>query len=117
VHAVTRAAHPLKQGGDRSGSPDLHHEIDVADVDAELERRRRHEHLELAGLEALLGLVAARRRKAAVVTRNVFRAEPRREARRDAFGHLARVHEDEGRPVLAHELGHALVVDSSHCSW
>ena len=85
------------------------HEIDVADVDAELERRGGDERLELARLEPLLGVEPARGREAAVMARDVVLAEPRAEARRDALGHLARVDEDERGPMLAHELGDALV--------
>src|SRR5262249_27526130 len=43
------------------------------------------------------------------MARDVLRAEPRAEARRDALGHLARVDEYQRRPVLANELADALV--------
>ena len=84
-------------------------EVHVADVDAELERRRRDESPQRSRLQPLLGVQAARLREAAVVARDGLLAEQPRELRRDALGHLARVHEDERRPVLADELADALV--------
>ncbi len=46
---------------------DLADEVHVADVDAELERGRGHERLQLAGLQALLRVEAMLPREAAVV--------------------------------------------------
>ena len=53
---VPRPADALQQRGDRPGGADLTDEIDGTDVDAQLERRRRHERLELALLEPRLGV-------------------------------------------------------------
>ena len=44
---VIGSADPLEERGDRSGRPDLAHQLDRADVDAQLERRRGHERLQL----------------------------------------------------------------------
>ncbi len=60
VGPVARAPHALEQGRDRTGRADLHDQVDVADVDPELERRRRDEDAQRARLEALLGVVPAR---------------------------------------------------------
>ena len=49
------SADPLQCDRDRSRRADLADEIDRADVDAELERRRGDDGLELAGLELLFG--------------------------------------------------------------
>ena len=106
---VARAADALEERRDRARGADLDRQIDVADVDAELERRRRDERPELAGLQPLLGVEAARPREAAVVARDRVLAEQPRELRRDPLGHLARVDEDERRPVLADELRHPRV--------
>src|SRR5260221_8835052 len=76
IDTVTGAPDPLEQRGDRARRADLYDQIDVADVDPELERGRRHENLEIAGLETLLGLVTARRRKAAVVTGHAASSDP-----------------------------------------
>ncbi len=56
---VARAADPLQRDRDRTRRAELHDQIDRADVDAELERRRRHHRAQLAGCRA-----AARRRSA-----------------------------------------------------
>ena len=61
---------------DRARRAELADEIDGADVDAELERRGRDHHLQLAGLEPLLGVEAPRARQAAVVRGDALLAEP-----------------------------------------
>ena len=43
VDRVTGAAHPLQEGSDRAWRPKLANEIDIADIDAELERGGRHQ--------------------------------------------------------------------------
>ncbi|HZW75478.1 MAG TPA: hypothetical protein VFF43_18175 [Caldimonas sp.] len=50
------AAHPLQRGRDVARRLQLHHEIDRAHVDAEFERRGRHQRLELAVLQTVLGV-------------------------------------------------------------
>ena len=64
---VARASHALQHQADGARRPYLADEVDGADVDAELERRRRDAERDLAGLEPLLGVVAALLRQAAVV--------------------------------------------------
>src|SRR6185437_16230752 len=49
------AADALQEGRDRARRTDLADEVDVADVDAELERGGRHQRPEFAPLEPLLG--------------------------------------------------------------
>jgi hypothetical protein len=63
AEAVAGAANALQERGDRGRGADLDHEIDVADIDAEFERTRGDERLQRAGLEALLGIEAARFRQ------------------------------------------------------
>ena len=41
-------ADPLQKRGDRTRRADLAHQVDVADVDAQLQRRRGHDRLQLA---------------------------------------------------------------------
>src|SRR5205814_792126 len=48
---MTGAADALDAGGDRRRRLDLDHEIDVAEIEAELERGRRDDRGELAALE------------------------------------------------------------------
>ena len=55
VHSVTGAPHPLQQPRDAAGGAELADQVHLADVDAQLQRRRGDQDLELAGLEPLLG--------------------------------------------------------------
>ena len=61
----------------------------------ELERGGRHQRAQRAGLEPLLGVEPPLAREAAVVAGDRVLAQQLRELRRDALGHLARVHEHE----------------------
>src|ERR1039457_1216843 len=70
------AASALQEGRDRSRRAELADQFDVADVDAELERCSGDQHLELAGLQTLLGLEPPLLCHAAVVRRDVLLAEP-----------------------------------------
>ena len=67
AHLVARAPGALQEGRDGSRRSELADEVDVADVDAELERRRGKQHLEFAVLQSLLGIQAALLRHAPVV--------------------------------------------------
>ena len=53
---VAGAADALQEAGDRARRAELAHQIDVADVDAEFERGGRHQRLQLAVLQPLLGV-------------------------------------------------------------
>jgi hypothetical protein len=72
---VPGAADALEERRDAVRRPDLADQIDVADVDAELERRGRDERLQLAALQRSS---ASRRvlRQAAVVRADGLLAEP-----------------------------------------
>ena len=73
---MARTADALQERGDRARRADLADEIDVADVDAELERRGRDERAQFAALEALLGVEAKLLGEAAVMRGDRFLAEP-----------------------------------------
>ena len=103
------AADPLQEGRDVAGRAELADEVDVADVDAELERRGGDEEGEGAALEALLGLEPPLAREAPVVGGDLLLAEALGEGAGGAFGEPARVREDEGRAVLAGEGSDAVV--------
>ena len=77
---VAGAADALQEGGDRARRAELADEVDVADVDAELERSRGHQRLQLAGLSRCSASSRCSLREAAVVRGDV---RPRRAARRD----------------------------------
>ena len=78
-HAADRvagAADALQEAGDRARRAELADQVDVADVDAELQRRGGHQHLQLAALQPLLGVEALLLRQAAVVRGDRVFAEP-----------------------------------------
>ena len=86
VDRMAGAADALQEGRDRARRAELADQVDVADVDAELERGGRHQRLELAALEPLLGVEPLLLGEAAVVRGH---AAPRRAAR-EAGGSRAR---------------------------
>ena len=106
---MTRAADALQQGRDRARRTELADQVDIADVDAELQRRRGHEHLELGALEALLGVEAQFAGQAAMVGGDMLLAETFAEMACGAFGHASRVDEDQGRAVRLDQPGEAVV--------
>ena len=128
--AVPGAADPLQPARHRLGRLDLQHEVDGAHVDPELQRARRDQARQLAGLQQLLDLRALLARERAVVcasdlahlgalaglTANPLSAGggpiiipgPLRlgelvQAQRHALGRAAVVDEDDRRAVLAHQ--------------
>ena len=106
---VAGAADALQQRRERARRAEVADEIDVADVDAELERGGRDDHRHRARLEPLLGGEAQLARHAAVVRGDALGAEPLAERVRDALDQPARVDEDDRRAVRAHQRGEAIV--------
>ena len=106
---VARAAGALQEGRDRARRAELADQVDVADVEAELERRGRDQHLQFAALQALLGVEPRFLGEAAVVRRDRVLAEALAEVARGALGHAPRVDEDQRRPVQMDQLGDAAV--------
>ncbi len=90
------APDPLQQAGDRPRRTQLADEIDIADVDAELERCGRDQGAKLAEFQTLLGGEAMLLRHAAVMGRHGRLAEPFGECAGHALRHAARVDEDQG---------------------
>jgi hypothetical protein len=79
--AVAGAADALQEAGDRARRADLADEVDLADIDAELERGGRDQRLQLPRLEALLGVEPQLLGEAAVMRRERAVAEPLGELR------------------------------------
>ena len=104
---VAGAADALQEGRDRARRAELAHQVDLADVDAELERGGGDQRAQLAALQALLGVEARLLRHAAVVRGDVLLAEALGQMARHALGLAARVDEHQRRAVLAHELARA----------
>ena len=98
-------ADTLQKRRDRAWRTHLTNEIDVADIDAQLERGGRHQGFQFAALEPLLGGEPELLRHAAVMRGDGFFAETIAELARDAFRHAPGVDEDERRAVLGDELG------------
>src|SRR5690606_1383585 len=107
---VPGPADALQERGDRPRRADLADEVDVADVDAELERGRRDDGLELPRLQALLGGQAVLLREAAVMRRHGVLAEPLREMPRRTLAEPAGVDEQQRRAMRADQVSE-LVVD------
>jgi alpha-D-ribose 1-methylphosphonate 5-triphosphate synthase subunit PhnG len=97
---VTGPTHPLQERCDRAGRTELAHEIDVANVDAELKRCRCNEHLQLAVLQSLLGLKPLFLGEAAMVGGHVRLTQQLGEFPRGPLGHPPGVDEHERSAVL-----------------
>ena len=97
---VARAADALQQRRDAMRRSDLADQIDVADVDAELERRRGDERLQRARLQPRLGVEPLLLRQAAVMRGDRVLAEALAQVAREPLGQPPRVHEDQRRAVL-----------------
>ena len=67
VDRMPRAPDPLQEARDRARRAELADQVDLADVDAELERGGRHQRLQRAALEPLLGVEPLLLGEAAVV--------------------------------------------------
>ena len=109
-HPMPRTTHPLKRDRYRARATDLTGEVDAADVDAQLERRRRHDRLEPAGLQLLLRVEAALSSEAAVVSQDRFVAEATPQVVGDALRQLSGADEHERGALLTNVPGE-LVVD------
>ncbi len=86
------ALHPRR---DRRRRLHLHHEVDRAHVDPELEAARRHQRREAPGLELLLDLEPLLTGDAAVMRLDELLAGQLVEARGKPLGQPPRVHEDQ----------------------
>src|SRR6476659_6211446 len=101
---MARAARPLEERRDPACGPKLAHELDVADVDAELQRCRRYQRLQLACFQALLGGEPALLRHAAVMRHYVGGTEKFRQVPRHTLRHSSRVDEHERGSMLDDEI-------------
>ncbi len=94
------SADALQERGDRARRSDLADQIDIADVDAELERCGRDQRAQLAAFQALLGLEAQFLGEAAVMRGDRFLAEAFAQMFRRALDHASRVDENQRRVML-----------------
>ena len=101
---VARPSDALQGDGEVVRRIELHHEVHRSDVDAQLQRGRRHHCLRRAALQLLLGGEADGPREAAVMGGHLIFSEPLGEGVGDALDLPAGVHEDEGGCVLPGEV-------------
>src|SRR5256885_9089121 len=99
----------LEEGCDRARRPELADEVNLADVDAELERSGGHQRLEFAVLEPLLGIEALLFGEAAVVRGHVIGADALGQLARHPLRQPAGVDEDKRGAMRLDQLGQALV--------
>ncbi len=109
VDGVARAPDALQEGRDRTRRAKLADQLDIADIDAKLQRGGRDERFQLAALEALFGIQALILGEAAVMRGHRVLAQPLGELARRAFRHAPRVDEDQRRLVVAREFGEPVV--------
>jgi hypothetical protein len=109
THLVAGAPDALQAAGDRGRRLDLHHEIDGAHVDAELERRRGDERPDAAGLEQILHLAARLARQRPVVRAHERLLGQVVERARQALGEPPAVDEEQRRAVRANEFQEARI--------
>ena len=96
VDRVARAPDALQEARDRARRAELADQIDVADVDAELERGGRDQRLELAALQPLLGVEPLLLGEAAVVRASTCSSPRRSDSWRVTRSAMpARVDEDQ----------------------
>ena len=106
---VTGASDALKEGRDPARRTDLTDQVDRADVDAQLKRRRRHDGLEVAVLEPLLHHVPTLLGQRAVVSRDMLLADADAELMRNPLSQRATIDEDQRCPVLEDQLRQSVV--------
>jgi hypothetical protein len=106
---VIRAARALQERCDRPRRTELADELDVADVDAELERGGCDQRAKLAAFQPLLGVEAALLGEAAMVRGDDILADELGQMPRHALRHAPRVDEDERRAMLVRQRREARV--------
>ena len=109
LDGVARAPDALQEGGDAVRRGDLADQVDMADVDAELERRGRHQDFQLPLSQPVLSIQARFLGEAAVVRGHVLGAEALGELVRHALRQPARVDGDERGAVRLDQADQAVV--------
>ena len=91
----------LQEARDGARRAQLADEIDLADIDAQLQRGGGHQRLQLAPLQPLLGIQPLLPGEAAVMGGDIRLAQPLGEMAGHPLGQPARVDEDEGGAMAA----------------
>src|SRR5215471_11981269 len=106
---MARPANTLQESSYRTRRAELTHQIDIADVDAQLQGSGCDECFELAALQAALRVEAQLLRHAAVVRRYVLLADALGQMACDPLRVSSSVHENQSRAVLTDQLGKSVV--------
>ena len=106
---VAGATHALQERRHAARAAELADQVDVADVDAEFQRCGGHQHLQLAALQALLGVQPQFLRQRTVVRGHVLLAESLTQVARRTLRHPPRVDEDERRAMFPGQRLQAIV--------
>jgi hypothetical protein len=102
---MTGAANALHGYGNGTCAGNLANQVYVADVDPELKRCGGDEDLNLAALEASLGIEPQCPRERSVVRSHVLLSQPLAESERNPLDEFARVDENERRSMAIGERG------------
>ncbi len=108
------AADALQGDGNRARRANLANQIHVADVDAQLQRRRRHEHTHFAGFQLAFRSQTQLAREAAVMRRHGLFPQALGQMVRHALGKPARIDEHQRGTMLQDERGDAIVNLAPH---
>ncbi len=114
AYPVAGAPDALQRHRDRSRRAELHHKVDRADVDAELERGGCDDRSQLPIAQTLLHVEAKFSRQAAVMRHHEAFPETLVEREGDAFAHPPGADEDQRRAMRADLLGDAIVDLAPH---
>ena len=106
---MARSTDALEECGDGARRAQLANKVDLTDVDAELERRGGHQHLELAALEAAFGVQPMLLGQTAMMCGHMAGTNALGKMPRDTLDHPPRVGEDQRRAMLADELSEPVV--------
>ena len=109
ANAVARAADTLHEARNRPRRPQLANQIDLADIDAELERGGRHHGAQVAILQPLLGIQPLFLGEASVMSSDADIAEAIGDFARHPFSHAPRVDENQRRAMGLDQLRQSII--------
>ena len=108
-HRVPRTPDALQQARDRARRAELAHQVDIADIDAELERSGCDQRFQRTGFQPLFGVEALLLGETAVMRGHPLGGEPFRQLPRHPLGEAAGIDEDQGRAMGLDQLGQPVV--------
>jgi hypothetical protein len=106
---MSRAPDTLQQARDRARRAELAHQVDVANIDAQLERSGRDQRFQRTGFQPLFGVEPLLLGETAVMRGDPLGAQPFRQLPRHPLGEAAGIDEDQRRAVRLDQLGQPVV--------